>query len=197
MTSEGSRAPQRERGRARVASLTEAAAGVFAEKGYEAATMTEVAARAGAAIGSLYQFFPSKSALAEALHAEQSQDLSARLDSLRCGREPADVLGARMLGALSDFLVANPCFTSLSERRDMDPQHKRQRRDHIRAQIAGLLAAAQPPLPPGQPDVMAVIVLHLMRVMVAVSGETELPDRIAVLDGVAAMLTRHLRALAS
>ena len=61
------RLPQRRRGELRVAALLESAAATFAEKGYEAATMTEIAARAGAAIGSLYQFFPSKEALATAL----------------------------------------------------------------------------------------------------------------------------------
>src|SRR5271165_141776 len=61
------RVPQRERGRRRVADLLQAAASLFAEKGYDAVTMTEVAARAGAPIGSLYQFFPSKEALADAL----------------------------------------------------------------------------------------------------------------------------------
>ena len=47
------RAPQRERGKRRVAALREAAVTLFAEKGYDAVTMTEVAARAGAPIGSL------------------------------------------------------------------------------------------------------------------------------------------------
>jgi AcrR family transcriptional regulator len=59
--------PKRERGKQRVAALIDAGAELFAEKGYEATTMTEIASRAGAAIGSLYQFFPSKEALAEAL----------------------------------------------------------------------------------------------------------------------------------
>ncbi|MEJ1960626.1 MAG: helix-turn-helix domain-containing protein [Gammaproteobacteria bacterium] len=61
------RAPKRERGKQRVAELLQAAADVFAEKGYEAATMTEIAARAGAPIGSLYQFFPVKEALSDTL----------------------------------------------------------------------------------------------------------------------------------
>src|SRR5260370_32991611 len=59
--------PKRERGKQRVAALMDAGAELFAAKGYEATTMTEIASRAGAAIGSLYQFFPSKEALAEAL----------------------------------------------------------------------------------------------------------------------------------
>jgi len=43
------RAPKRARGKQRVAELLQAAAEVFAEKGYEATTMTEIAARAGRA----------------------------------------------------------------------------------------------------------------------------------------------------
>ena len=50
--------PQRRPGRLRVAALLEAGAAVIAERGYEAATMAEVAARAGAPIGSLYQILP-------------------------------------------------------------------------------------------------------------------------------------------
>ena len=61
------RTPRRRRGEVRVAALLKSAAATFAEKGYEAATMTEIAARADAAIGSLYQFFPSKEAVAAAL----------------------------------------------------------------------------------------------------------------------------------
>ena len=44
-----------------------AAAEVIAERGYEGATMAEIAARAGAQIGSLYRFFPNKEVLADAL----------------------------------------------------------------------------------------------------------------------------------
>ena len=35
----------------------EAGVAVFTEKGYDAATMSEIAARSGTAIGSLYRFF--------------------------------------------------------------------------------------------------------------------------------------------
>jgi len=83
------RAPKRARGKQRVAELLEAAAAVFDEKGYEAATMTEIAARARAPIGSLYQFFPSKEALADmlvqnfvALLAADLQELEARASEI-------------------------------------------------------------------------------------------------------------------
>ncbi|MET1046071.1 MAG: helix-turn-helix domain-containing protein, partial [Hyphomicrobium sp.] len=56
----GALRPQRRPGQERVAALLEAAAAIIAEKGYDGATMAEVAARAGAQIGSLYRFFPNK-----------------------------------------------------------------------------------------------------------------------------------------
>src|ERR1700684_4433432 len=74
--------PKRQRGKQRVAELLAAGAEVFAEKGYAAATMTEIAARAGAPIGSLYQFFPSKEALAGSLVQSYVGLLAADLDAL-------------------------------------------------------------------------------------------------------------------
>ena len=53
--------PQRSTGKRRVAELLRAGADVIAERGFEAATMAEIAARAGAQIGSLYRFFPNLS----------------------------------------------------------------------------------------------------------------------------------------
>src|SRR6478736_6646670 len=77
------RSPKQKRGWERVAVLTEAAARVFLDKGYEAATMTEIAAEAKSSIGSLYQFFPTKVLLAEALHLERLRQLNAALVDLQ------------------------------------------------------------------------------------------------------------------
>lgn len=51
----------------RPAELLDAALEVFAEKGFAAARMEDIAARAGAAKGTLYLYFPSKEAVFEAL----------------------------------------------------------------------------------------------------------------------------------
>src|ERR1700749_522595 len=52
--------PKRARGRARVEAILVAAGQVFAEQGYDRATMTEIAARSSTAIGSLYRLFPAQ-----------------------------------------------------------------------------------------------------------------------------------------
>lgn len=57
----------RRRKDARPAELLDAALEVFAEKGFAAARMEDIAAYAGAAKGTLYLYFPSKEAVFEAL----------------------------------------------------------------------------------------------------------------------------------
>ena len=73
--------PKRQRGKQRVAALIDAGAELFAEKGYEATTMTEIASRAGAAIGSLYQFFPSKEADRKSTRLNSSHESVSRMPS--------------------------------------------------------------------------------------------------------------------
>src|ERR1700677_1106559 len=88
--------PQRRHGKLRVAALLEAGAAVIAEKGFQAATMAEIAAKAGAPIGSLYRFFPNKEILADALIQRfwevilgEFEDINRRIKSM-----PAEDLAA-------------------------------------------------------------------------------------------------------
>ena len=188
------RAPQRERGRARVAALLAAATAVFAEKGYEAATMTEIAARARASIGSLYQFFPTKELLAEALHAANAEALAALLDALapRLAGKPAEALADILFGEFSSFLAGHPAFVALGDRRGIDPKRKKATRQVLRGQIVKLLTAAKPPVPRQRAQALAIVVLHLLRVAVATEGEADLEGRGAVLDEIRLMLKHHL-----
>lgn len=189
------KSPQRERGRARVAALMAAATAVFADKGYEAATMTEIAARADASIGSLYQFFPTKESLAEALHAQNTDDLAAMLDDLagRLAGRPRAAFAEALFRELPAFLAAHPAFVTLADRRDIDKARKKKVRARLRGGIAAALAVVEPPVPPRRAETLAVAVLHLLRVAVAVAGEPELSGDL-VLDELKEMLRRHLEA---
>ena len=188
-----SRTPQRRRGRDRVAGLTAAAAALFLEKGFEAATMTEIALRAGASIGSLYLFFPTKLALAQALLTERAAILSARLDELRmraAGRDAAAIADA-LLDELARFLAAHPVYATLIDLPG-DEAWRRTVRARRRQQIAALFAEADPPLPAGQPERLAVIVPQVMRIPMTL-GADALPLRDAVMDELRAMLRHHLQ----
>ncbi|MBW4663825.1 MAG: TetR family transcriptional regulator [Chroococcus sp. CMT-3BRIN-NPC107] len=61
------RQPKQQRGKERVEKILDAAAAVFDEVGYEKATTYLIAVKAGTAIGSLYQFFPDKAAVFNAM----------------------------------------------------------------------------------------------------------------------------------
>ncbi len=76
------KAPRRARGHARVAALLEAASAEFAERGYEATTMTAIAARAESSIGSLYQFFPTKEQVAATLMEQYVAEVEAVFEQL-------------------------------------------------------------------------------------------------------------------
>jgi AcrR family transcriptional regulator len=61
------REPTQKRSRERVERMLAVASALIAEKGSDALRMGEVAEKAGVSIGSLYQFFPDKSAIIRAL----------------------------------------------------------------------------------------------------------------------------------
>lgn len=188
------KAPQRRRGKERVAALLAAAVEVFAEKGFEAATMTEIAAKAGASIGSLYQFFPTKDVLAAALHQANGEALSLMLAELAqqtAGHHPVAVAD-RLFAGFERFLTDHPAFVVLIDRRDPDHAAKEARRAKLRQQLARLLQQTEPPLAPSRAEAMAVIILHVMKAAMTISSENDLVNGPAALDELRAMLKGHL-----
>lgn len=160
------RAPRRRRGEARVAALLESATELFVEKGYDATTMTEVAAHAGAAIGSLYQFFPSKDALAAALldrygeWMEQSlAELVRAAESLSPGGLIDELIARRLerrpereaVMALTDAPIAAGARARFSE--------------SINRHLAAALVAVNPQLTKGRAGVMASVVIQVLRLV--------------------------------
>lgn len=59
--------PKQKRSRQRVDAILNAASELFAEVGYEAATIVEIASRSNTAVGSMYQFFANKEAILYAI----------------------------------------------------------------------------------------------------------------------------------
>jgi AcrR family transcriptional regulator len=180
--------PKRERGKQRVAALIDAGAELFAEKGYEATTMTEIASRAGAAIGSLYQFFPSKEALAEALFdrfAERWAASFARVEELAPGssaREVADLLVDHKLKQRTDrdaAIALSGAVAGIVERR-------KPLGDALRGRIAAILSAGNPALGQDEAAAAAIIVNQIMKMIPALASTED--ERAAVLVGEARKL---------
>ncbi len=187
------RAPKRQRGHDRVAVLLEAAAKVFARRGYDAATMTEIAAEAHSSIGSLYQFFPTKPLLAEALHIDRLERLKAGLRDMaeRSIGLSAAGSGEAIFDALAAFIAQYPEFPVLAGRRDIPKDRKVRSRAELRELIAAFLRQAHPPI---TDDIvlMAGIVLELLRIAVVVSSDPDAAEDRRVFAELRLMLRKRL-----
>ncbi|WP_390622456.1 TetR/AcrR family transcriptional regulator [Vasconcelosia minhoensis] len=71
------RQPKQQRGKKRVEKILDAAATVFDQVGYEAATTHQIAAQAGTAVGSLYQYFLDKAAIFKAMELRHTERVKA------------------------------------------------------------------------------------------------------------------------
>jgi AcrR family transcriptional regulator len=173
------RAPQRQRGHERVAALLEAAAGCFVEKGYDATTMTEVAARAGAAIGSLYQFFPTKEALAHALLEQYAQALYAELGKFAAQSADWDTneLALRLSTFLVTFRRRYPAFEKLVESGPVPAADGMSIRRRLRAELQALLARRAPHRSVEDMHAAAVVVQQMMKAAIAIQTEPGMPGR--------------------
>jgi len=191
---QGVRLPKRARGKQRVAALLQAAAAVFAEKGYEAATMTEIAARAGAPIGSLYQFFPVKEALADTLVQNYAAMLEADLTALETRAVGIDVqtLAESLFGLLRAHPRERAAALPLAEARMDESTRRITFRHMLRKHIAAILRARDPSLPIDAARDMAVVVLQLMKAANSLSDEQALPGRAAGLRELQSLATHYL-----
>ncbi|MGC3023716.1 TetR/AcrR family transcriptional regulator [Burkholderia sp. DN3021] len=188
------KAPSRARGRARVAALLDAAGVEFAEKGYEATTMTAIAARADSSIGSLYQFFPTKEQVAAGLLEHYLASLGDELDQLRTLASSGDLvpLAARLTTAFVTFRVAHPAFVVLVDAYDFALPGALDVRTRLRGAIGTVLEALAPGMPAGELAVRAAIVQHLMKAAVALSRDVTIADPAAALQALEGVMLRYL-----
>jgi AcrR family transcriptional regulator len=164
--------PQRGVGRQRVAELLQAAAAVIQERGFEAATMAEIAARADAKIGSLYRFFPNKDAVAEALMRRYAEALRAEYDAIHA--HAADATPQELADILIDLISvklrpqAGALIALLDSRTDWT-EVRRQLRTQTLAGIRTALTICGPDLGDKEAEDVAAVVLNNMKTMVGMT----------------------------
>lgn len=176
------RAPKRQRGRLRVAAILAAGREVLREKGYDATTMTEIAARSGTAIGSLYRFFPSKESLADALLQDYALQMVEGLSNLAVPPDPADRVGNSTPESVANSLVdlmltleeERSVALVLIEARSSGSADLRARyRKAMRQGVTQILKKLAPHLPRSRAEAMAIVVVHVLK---AVARTTEEED---------------------
>ncbi|EDX83727.1 transcriptional regulator, TetR family protein [Synechococcus sp. PCC 7335] len=100
------RQPQQQRSQERVEKVLRAAAEVFWEVGYDAATTRDIARRANTAVGTLYRFFPNKLAIFHALEKQHRQSVEAIQSSIvtpEFMRQPLDLMIASMVETFAKY----------------------------------------------------------------------------------------------
>ena len=146
----GVRTARQARARHTVETILEGGARILAERGWAGFTTNAVAARAGVSIGSLYEYFPNKEALRDAIftrHLDAGEGLmaeaAARLDpAIPPGGARSDAVVHALIDGFVRLHDDDPVLhRELSSVVPLLPKH-RARVEAMRARLIDLLAAA-------------------------------------------------------
>jgi AcrR family transcriptional regulator len=173
----------------------QAAAAVIQERGFAAATMAEIAARADARIGSLYRFFPSKEAVADALLQRYAEILQAEYDAIHA--RAAVITPEQLADSLIDlFLKLYPqtqAATALLESRTDWTAVRQRFRAQALTGIRTALVICAPDLDDNQASDIAAVVLNNMKTMVGMANK-EAPTSLGAPDELRLMNRLYLAA---
>lgn len=188
------RIPQQERGERRMAGILEAAAHVIASVGYEAATMTAVAERAQASIGTVYEYFPNKEAVARALRAQYTIEIEERWKHLdgRARDLAVDELVDQIVDITVEFMNDRPAFipllsAPLTIKRDPAARHR------LRERFASFFLSKSPGLSDAAAFRTANIMVQTVKGLHTLYGETKTKDRPDLVNEYKQLLRSFLR----
>jgi AcrR family transcriptional regulator len=193
------RVPTQERSRKRFERILDAAALVFSSQGHEAATMEAVAAKADTSIGSIYQFFPNKGAVFDALVRRYHDTLRVFLDGLLGGpilEMPLVEIIDTTIDALTTLHQTDPGFRAvwvgmhLTE--NVVAEGEALNRE-LAERVANLFGGKLPKLAPKKRLFVATMVVELVSAMLIVSARRRSPEEgQAVMDETKKLLRLYL-----
>jgi AcrR family transcriptional regulator len=158
--------PRQERGERRVVELLDAAEAVIADIGYEAATMSAIAERAGAAIGSLYQFFPNKACITQALrtaYAKRFDSIYAPLTAQAKTLNP-EALAGHLIDLTVHFVETHPALPALLDAPRSTRAPAAMRRV-LRQRFASVLRAQSPRMSKQKAMLLGTVTLHIIKAL--------------------------------
>ncbi|HEV2634073.1 MAG TPA: TetR/AcrR family transcriptional regulator [Actinocrinis sp.] len=118
------REPQQERSRTRVRQILAAADQVLAADGFEALTVRRIAQSAHVPVGSIYQFFPDKAAVIDALARTYIEEFAAAIEELVVAAQGsvwADPVKT-LVDAFAQMYRSRPGYVALWAGRHLSPQ---------------------------------------------------------------------------
>ena len=188
------REPQLERGERRVAQLLETAAAVLAEVGYETATMTEIASRAGASIGTVYQYFPNKEALVQALRNQYVAELTERWEDF--GEATAGMtveqIAHHIVELNSRFVDEHPAYYAVLDA-PVKLERSPQARQRLREGVARVFRSRKRGLSPETAFRMAQVALQILKSMHSLYAGADARERQALVKEYKQALAAYLQ----
>ena len=190
--------PQQERATRRLSNFLDAAATLFEEIGYEAATMTAIAERSGSGIGTLYHYFPDKQSMAFALFNLYTQKVEAYWKPLIEQAETFShaAFAETFLERITEFLRQRPAYLKLLAapiRFSRDPAARRA----LRVAIANAFRAKDPSLTNEKAMLAANITLQMVKGMTTLYAEAGPRDKPLIITEYKKALTLYLGSVLS
>ena len=190
------RPPQQERSERTLATILDVAGNLFAEVGYEATTMTAIAARSNTSIGGLYHYFPDKNSIVLALVQQYGLAVEAEWKLLTAQapdltpRKFADIFIETMLRVVRQ----HPFYLALQTapvRLRRDPASRRA----LRLAIANAFRAKNPALAERRAFLSANVVVQTVSGMTRLFAESAPQDQPTVVADYKVILTAYLTAI--
>ncbi|CAM5410059.1 hypothetical protein MAUB1S_06970 [Mycolicibacterium aubagnense] len=151
------REPTQKRSRERVERMLAVASALIAEKGSDAMRMGEVAEKAGVSIGSLYQFFPDKSAIIRALadryQKESETCISEALAEVK-DKKGLEKAFSELVDIYYGIFLAEPVMRDIWSGTQADKALRELELAHSRANAGMLLAVLTRLRPDEDPDLL-------------------------------------------
>jgi AcrR family transcriptional regulator len=194
-------APNRKRnarGERRVASLLDAAGHVFGELGYHAATTNAIAAEAKVSPATLYQFFPNKEAIADALVTRYAIDLAKEeraADIQELASAPLEEAIQQVTGVVIEFHRKHPAFRTLYAEAPLSKDTVEQKRLLVQTfidHLSEVLSGGNPKLDRQDALWSAEIVLTALIGFLPVLAGRKTSARSRTIDALNQMLVRYL-----
>lgn len=181
------RQPQQARSQERVNRILDAAEALFIVGGYEAATTKEIASRAQIPIGTLYQFFPSKSAIAVALftrYTQEIQQIFQQKHSQAALKLPLEVYINETVDIFYQFYIKHPGFLVVAMALRTLPEIQAVNNGHNRIileELANFFVLYNPQLTPANSQLIAKIGVEVVSILqtLALMNPEEAPQIIA------------------
>lgn len=193
------RSPQQARGQRRVSQILDAAAEVFAESGYEAATTNAIAIRANTSIGSLYQFFPNKQAILTALAARYRVHLDHLLEGIFASETSSlQTILETLIDQIAEYYRANPAFqamfyAALGSQAMTDVADDMCRL--ITRRISRRIATAIPTLEPELCEFYSGIIVFMLRSLIPVGASGDKDRELMIRTQLKRMIIAYLHSL--